>query len=70
MGAFTPVGKMIDERAVYIRSKNSAGADNSKEIAALNAQGVHFSKILEVAPWLVPSWALGAQPRQTNKNAR
>jgi len=35
---FTPVGKMIDERAVYIRSKNSAGADNSKEIAALNAQ--------------------------------
>lgn len=35
---FTPVGKIIDERADYIRKRNLMGADNTKEIASLNAQ--------------------------------
>jgi ATP synthase F0 subunit b len=43
---FTPVGKIIDERAAYIRSKSASSSDNTKEVAALNAQA---EELLEAA---------------------
>lgn len=43
---FTPVGKIIDERAAYIREKNAMLGDNTKEIDELNRQA---EKLLEEA---------------------
>jgi len=43
---FTPVGKVLDDRAAYIREKSQMGADNRKEIDQLNAQA---EQLLEAA---------------------